>query len=179
MKIDARSFLRNNGFPDIGSRGRYSREMLDVLKAGGFDVDVPTSKKTSATNVNPIRVWALENGIAVNERGKLSDALKRAFEANDPSLAFETASEKREPKITADKQTAKTVTLPEKVRKETVAYVVESNGTVIAIANCSRCLYSIARCSCKDGIRAPKYLQTEGHYVSLVKPELDKPAALL
>lgn len=179
MKINARDFLRKAGFT-VGDRGRFSAEQLQFLSENGFGVDVPTSTKTSATNVNPIRAWAIENGIAVNERGKLSNALKRAFEAKDPSLAFKTDTRaEREPKIAADKQLAKTVTLPEKVRKETVAYVVESNGTVIAIANCGRCLYSIARCSCKDGIRAPKYLQTDNHYVTLIRPELDKPAALL
>ncbi len=46
--IGPRDYLRANGYPSIGSRGRYTRDMLQTLADAGFDVKVPPAKDKPA-----------------------------------------------------------------------------------------------------------------------------------
>ncbi len=161
--INARDFLRQNGF-EVGNRGRFNAEQLAFLKEKGFDVTVPVAKeKTDKPAVesegSKIRQWARDNNIPVNERGKLSSALKAAYAANDPELATPTVEIKvtsnrpgkrrEESKAEPTGWVAKTTVSSPIVRDTNEAYAIGTDGLVIAFSTCGHCKESVSRCACE------------------------------
>ncbi len=161
--ITPREFLRKNGFT-VGDRGRFNAEQLAFLAEKGFDVTVPTAKpKTdkSATESegSKIRAWAVENGITVNARGKLSTALKAAYAANDPELANPTVEIKvrknraGEPKTDSQPVVSGWVAKPTisspVIRDTNEAFAIGADGLVIAFSTCGHCKESVSRCACE------------------------------
>lgn len=184
--ITPRDFLRQNGFT-VGDRGRFNAEQLQFLKSKGWDVDVPATKNKKDKPVvesegSKIRAWAIEHGIAVNARGKLSTALKTAYAANDPELASKPAETEpkavrtRKPKDDATAVVTGWVAKPTiskpVVRDTNEAYAIGLDGLVIAFSTCGHCKETISRCDCP----VPKAVSFVAkmlpeHTVSLTRPE--------
>ncbi len=181
--IDARTYLRKQGF-QVKDRGRFNRDMLLALRAGGFAVTIPDAKpakiqaSSEPSENDKIRAWARENGITIGSKGRIAAEIKLAFEKNDPKLAVKTVEIKVKknragaPKAekVENQWTAKPTATPDIVRDESKAYVVFPDGLFVAISSCARCLHVVKRCHC-DSILAPKYLRLDGHKVVLERPE--------
>lgn len=184
--ITPRQFLRDNGFT-VGDRGRFNAEQLAFLAEKGFDVAVPVAKakseaKPAESEGSKIRAWAKEHGIAVNERGKLSTALKTAYAANDPKLAVPAVEIKvkknRAGKLKTDAkpvstgQVAKPTVSKPVVRDVSTAYAIDSKGVVIAFGTCGKCNETISRCT-DDMPSVPRFMSKldESFTVQLDRPE--------
>jgi hypothetical protein len=183
--ITARDLLRQNGF-EVGNRGRFNAEQLQFLKDNGFDVIVPVAKpkaiETPISEGSKIRQWARDNSIEVNERGKLSTALKAAYAANDPELAVpivelkvssnRTGKPKSDIKAVSTGQVARTTISKPVVRDTNTAYAIDSKGVVIAFGTCGKCNETINRCS-DDIPSVPRFMSKLGETftVQLNRPE--------
>jgi hypothetical protein len=58
-----------------------------TLRAGRKGKGTPSRTANSRERSAEIRSWAKENGIAVNERGRIPATVVQAYEANDPGKA--------------------------------------------------------------------------------------------
>lgn len=141
-------------------RGRFSKEAVEALataEAAGVVFDEPVkpvkevategdepsqpSKPTSETA--EVRAWAASNGIKVGERGRIPEAVTKAYAAGNPSLA------------TPSKPVAYKVTPQVRVRQVKCMYGEDPQGRVIGFGMCQRCTYHVSLCACKSGPKPP------------------------
>lgn len=188
--LTKREWLSKQGLAQPG-RGRFSLAanlaLEDAAKKGiKFADDAPkppkptktasvkATKTTAAKPVKPasdvdpkaVRKWAASQGIAVNDRGRISaevvDKYREAHDGQVPAkpVAHVPVSPKRE-----------------KVRSETTAWTYAKrkpddpsyvSEPLVAITSCGVCHEGIAYCNCKSGPQAPAFLG--GGTALLVKP---------
>lgn len=151
-----REYLAGLGLAKPG-RGRFSKEAVAALEAAVasgvvFDEPVKPVKEVATEGDEPsqpskpmsetaeVRAWATSNGIKIGERGRIPEAVTKAFKAGDPSLA----GSKPNPVYVA-------VQPQKRTRQIKVMYGEDDRGLVIGYSMCRRCAWHISLCKCKNG----------------------------
>jgi hypothetical protein len=76
---------------------------VDVRRAGRAGRRAGTRTARSRERPADIRAWAREQGISVNDRGRIPAEIIRAYESNDPGRAKDHAPKVPQPKFQAAK----------------------------------------------------------------------------
>jgi hypothetical protein len=154
-----REFLVEKGLAKAG-RGKFSalaHAALEEAIASGvvFDEPVKPVKEVATEGDKPsqpmkptsetaeVRAWASSNGIKVGERGRIPEAIVKAYHAGDVTAAKPRAV----PTYAVAPQT--------RTRQVKCMYGQDEAGRVIGFGLCRRCSFHVSLCKCSGGPTPP------------------------
>lgn len=145
--MDMRQWLRDQGFT-VGSRGRFSPEMIAAWDAAHPDSTYSSGSATKSATMRNVR-----KAQAQDRRERRVHVVKDHAETN-----AKTTDPISSPPVRPSGQTAPEPGGDDVVRDETERTVSTDVG-MIAYSTCGTCSRHISRCHCMDGPVAPKYLR--------------------
>lgn len=135
------STVAHEALAEAVANGVVFDEPVKPVKEVATEGDKPSQPSKPTSETAEVRAWAASNGIKVGERGRIPEAVTKAFHAGDASAM------KPKPTYTIAPQT--------RVRQVKCMYGTDAAGHTIGYALCRRCTYHVSLCKCAAGPQPP------------------------
>jgi hypothetical protein len=133
------SAVAHAALAEAEANGVVFDEPVKPVKEVATEGDKPSQPSKPTSETAEVRAWAASNGIKVGERGRIPEAVIKAFRAGDASAA----KPKSAPTYAVSPQV--------RVRQVKCMYGQDSSGRVIGFGICRRCAFHVSLCKCSTG----------------------------